>query len=293
MSHPQVVQGVVIGQPKPANQYYYPQQQQQQQQQATYGYYEQNYGYSQTSPPPPPAYIQAADVQIIEFGPDTSKDVRNNFIKKVYGILCAQLVVTSMIAFPFVYGRDDWALEFVNDYVWVMWLSMAVMFATLIVLVCVPKASQKVPINYILLFIFTASMGLMIGFICVYYDTEAVLIAAGSTAAAVFVLTLFAFFIKTDFTGYQPFALVLLMVLVFMGLVMIFLPTNRYLQIVYGSIGALVFSIYLVIDTQMIVGGKNRRSQLGVDQYIAGALMLYMDIINLFLFVLTIVGAAR
>ncbi|EER07778.1 Fas apoptotic inhibitory molecule, putative [Perkinsus marinus ATCC 50983] len=212
---------------------------------------------------------------------------------QVYGILCAQLVITSLIAFPFVYGKDDWAMDFVNDYVWVLWLSMAVMFATLIVLVCVPAASQKVPINYILLFIFTASMGLMIGFIGVYYDTEAVLIAAGSTAAAVFVLTLFAFFVKTDFTGYGPFALVLLMVLVFMGLVMIFLPTNRYLQIVYGSIGALVFSIYLVIDTQMIVGGKNRKVQLGVDQYITGALMLYMDIINLFLFVLTIVGAAR
>ncbi|KAF4658963.1 Transmembrane BAX inhibitor motif-containing protein 4 [Perkinsus chesapeaki] len=82
-----------------------------------YGY-QNDYGYSQ-SPPPPQTYIGAAEVQIIEFGPDTDKNVRNNFIKKVYGILCAQLVVTTMIAFPFVYGKDDWALEFVNDYVWV------------------------------------------------------------------------------------------------------------------------------------------------------------------------------
>ena len=45
---------------------------------------------------------------------------------------------------------------------------------------------------------------------------------------------------------------------------------------------------YLAIDTQMICGG--RRYEISPEDYIAGALMLYMDIIQIFLYILQITG---
>lgn len=60
----------------------------------------------------------------------------------------------------------------------------------------------------------------------------------------------------------------------------------------YASIGALVFSLYLVYDTQLMMGGKHKYS-ISPEEYIFAALNLYLDIINIFLYILTIIGAAR
>jgi len=56
------------------------------------------------------------------------------------------------------------------------------------------------------------------------------------------------------------------------------------------GIGA-IYSIYLIIDTQLILGGRNK--ELTLDNYILGAIMLYIDIVQLFLEILKIIGRAR
>ncbi len=58
----------------------------------------------------------------------------------------------------------------------------------------------------------------------------------------------------------------------------------------YGCIGALLFSFFIVYDTQLIVGGQNRKYELAVDDYMAGAISLYLDIINMFIMFLSIFG---
>ena len=60
----------------------------------------------------------------------------------------------------------------------------------------------------------------------------------------------------------------------------------------YGSAEALVFSLYIVYDTQLMMGGKHKYA-LSPEEYVFASLNLYLDIINLFLYILMIVGAAR
>jgi FtsH-binding integral membrane protein len=57
-----------------------------------------------------------------------------------------------------------------------------------------------------------------------------------------------------------------------------------------GGVGALLFSIFIIYDTQMIVGGKGKERQLGDKEYIRGAMELYLDITRLFLYVLRMMG---
>jgi len=52
-----------------------------------------------------------------------------------------------------------------------------------------------------------------------------------------------------------------------------------------------VYGIFLVIDTQLIVGKK--RHGLSNDDYILGAIMLYIDIIGIFEYVLILIGGRR
>jgi FtsH-binding integral membrane protein len=49
-----------------------------------------------------------------------------------------------------------------------------------------------------------------------------------------------------------------------------------------------VYSIYLLIDTQLIMGGRNK--SLTLDNYVLGSVILYIDIVQLFLQILKILG---
>lgn len=73
-------------------------------------------------------------------------------------------------------------------------------------------------------------------------------------------------------------------VAVMTGLVGVFIPFNSTAQLIYAIGGTLVFSGYVVYDTYLI----NRR--LSPDEYIMGAISLYLDFINLFLNILRLLS---
>ena len=64
------------------------------------------------------------------------------------------------------------------------------------------------------------------------------------------------------------------------------------LQLVYAWAGALLFSFFIVYDTQLIVGGKHSH-EFSIDDYAFAAISLYLDIVQLFLYLLRIFGQRR
>ena len=59
----------------------------------------------------------------------------------------------------------------------------------------------------------------------------------------------------------------------------------------FGVAGALIFSLYIIYDTQMMMGGKHEYA-LDPEEYIFASLNIYLDVINLFLYILMIVRGA-
>jgi len=57
---------------------------------------------------------------------------------------------------------------------------------------------------------------------------------------------------------------------------------------VYSFLGACIFGIYIVIDVQMIEGKKRDKYEL--DDYIGASMNLYLDVINLFIYILELFG---
>lgn len=115
---------------------------------------------------------------------------------------------------------------------------------------------------------------------------SAVLIAAAATCGATLIVSLFSCWTKFDFTKLIWIAFICGIVLSITGFFFIGYH-NHARQVLYGGAGALVMMLYLAIDTQLIMGG--RRYELSEEDYIFGALMLYLDIVNLFLFILRMV----
>ena len=132
---------------------------------------------------------------------------------------------------------------------------MAATFVIMLVLACCEGVARSYPINLILLLVFTVCESFIVGAISSMYDTSTVLIAVGITAVVVVGITIFAFQTKIDFTGAGIYLFVFSLVLLVFGIFCLIIRT-KILQIVYAALGALLFSFYLVFDTQIMLGGK-------------------------------------
>ena len=70
--------------------------------------------------------------------------------------------------------------------------------------------------------------------------------------------------------------------------ILMFFP-GRIVSVVYSSLGVLVFSLYLIYDTQMMLGGKHKLS-ISPEEYIFAVLTIYLDVIQLFLHIIHLLG---
>jgi FtsH-binding integral membrane protein len=71
----------------------------------------------------------------------------------------------------------------------------------------------------------------------------------------------------------------------------VFIIRSSFITVLMAIGIACVYSLYLIIDTQLILGGKNL--ELTMDNYVLGAVLLYIDIIQLFLQILKILGKKK
>lgn len=216
--------------------------------------------------------------------------LRLGFIRKVYGILCVQICVTILIALPFhlFQALNDFVI--MNPSLIYVTLGMAMIFV--FILTCCPDVAQKYPNNYVLLFGFTIAESLLLGVITAQHDTFDVILAVGVTCGIFLVLTCYAFWTDADFTGYGIYLLVAMLVMIGIGLVGIIFQIP-FIRTIYHTIGVMIFCFYIVYDTQLIVGGKHHQYSFAIDDYVLAALCLYLDIINLFLHILSLLSGDK
>ncbi|KAK0087580.1 hypothetical protein PV326_005135, partial [Microctonus aethiopoides] len=166
---------------------------------------------------------------------------------------------------------------------WMMGMSFIL---TMGVLVALHFKRKEHPTNLILLSIFTIIQSYTVGTIVTLYDTRIVIEALFITLAIVIGLTAYAFQSKKDFSfmGFGLFAG--LMALLIGGIMQIFIQ-SAILEIVISICGALLFALFIIYDTHMMM------QILSPEEYILAAINIYLDIINLFLHILRALAATR
>lgn len=228
------------------------------------------------------------------FVKDASVEVRNGFVRKVYGILTAQLLLTAGVAIPFQFVDMQWLQQ--NQ--WILIVAVVVTITTICAMACCQDVARRFPTNYILLFVFTLFEGVMVGFLSACYTWQSVLLAAGVTVGVFLLLTLYAWNTTADFTGAGPYLFAALACFGLFGLVISIMAVCgvnvQAAMMVYDLIGVLIFTFYIVFDTQMILGAAGgHKYQFELDDYVFAALNLYLDVINLFIYILSLLGDRR
>lgn len=165
-----------------------------------------------------------------------------------------------------------------------MWLSL---IGTFVFLGLTFWKRKSYPMNLAFLAGFTAMEAYSISVIVSFYDASIVLTALVFTLGIFIALSLFACQTKYDFTHWAPYLFGAVWIVILFGFMAAFFPYNSKVELGYGIVTALIFSGYILIDTQMIMRHYHP------EEHIAAAISLYLDIINLFLAILRILNSQQ
>ena len=177
---------------------------------------------------------------------DYDTNDRIGLIRKVYGILATQLLITaSLTVLPYLNEGIRHSLLANPGIVLLASISALILSCCIF---CVKSLSRTVPTNYILMFIFTACEAYTVAYICASVGDPLIVIqAAFLTASLVLGLTLYAMKTKTDFTAWGGLLWGLGAVLLVFSLFSALFGTT--MRIIYCTLGVALFSVYLIFDT--------------------------------------------
>ncbi len=160
---------------------------------------------------------------------------------------------------------------------------------TLAPLFMAQRAKERYPANIGLTLLFTFAIGVWMSPIMAYYATTqpGVIGQAGMlTLSAFTVLTAYAWISKRDFSAWGSFFVVGLWVLIATSLLNMFFK-NESASLWLSGMTVLVFSGLLIFDTWRI------RNVYGPDEYVDAAVSIYLDLLNMFMAILHLLGGRR
>ena len=211
-------------------------------------------------------------------------------MNKVYGLMSVGMALTGGVAWAV--GTNETMVQaiFMTPLKWV------VMFAPLVLVFVFTAMINKLSVAAAQLFfyVYAAVMGLSIAFIFAVYTSESIATTFLVTAIAFAGLSLYGYVTKRDLSGMGTFLMMGLIGIIVASVVNIFLASSA-LGFAISVIGVLIFAGLTAYDTQSI---KNEyieharhadQAWLGKSA-IMGALRLYLDFLNMFMFLLQFLG---
>jgi modulator of FtsH protease len=158
-------------------------------------------------------------------------------------------------------------------------------------LIMAQRAAREFPKNIILTFLFTFIEGIFIAPFLLLAERNApgvVSQAAILTFAAFGVLSLYAVMSRRDFSAWGSFLMVGMFVL-FAAIILNVFVGSAAGGLWIAAVGVMIFSGLLVFDTWRLL----RSGAYGQDDYVLTAVSIYLDLLNMFIFILSLLGGGR
>ncbi len=145
----------------------------------------------------------------------------------------------------------------------------------------------------LLFFVYAATIGLTVGVVVQFYTGESVVAAFVSTAAMFGGAALFGAVTKRSLAGIGGLASLAIIGL-FVAMLVNFFLRSTMIGFVISIVGVLLFTALTAWDVQRIVSGQYAAITKSAERAsVLAAFHLYLDAINLFLFLLRIFGGGR
>jgi len=215
----------------------------------------------------------------------------SSFISAVYGFMAVALAITAAVAYYVSITPAIYTAFFGNPLL--LFLVFIGQLALVIGLaIALPRLNFGMALA--MFFLYATSVGLTLSAIFLVYELGSIYQTFVVTAGMFGIMCIYGYFTKSDLTAIGNIAIMALIGLILSMLVNMFLRSEQFDYII-SAIGVLVFTVLTAYDTQKI----KRLGQQLLDQEmlnkvaILGALTLYLDFINLFLYLLRFMGRKR
>ena len=196
------------------------------------------------------------------------------FIKKVYSLLAMSMGTAAVGAYL---GSGPLLLLVAPNMMLFFILQIGLIFFA-------SFAARKPGLNMIALFSFTTVSGLTLGPLLYQVGPSIAAEAFGLTAVTFAGLSMYVVYSKKDFSFMAGFLMTGLIVLVVGGLLNMFFIQSGMMHFVMSGASVLLFSGFILYDTSNIL------RYYGTDEHVSATLALYLDVLNLFIALLSILN---
>lgn len=208
-------------------------------------------------------------------------------MQKVYAYMGGGLALTGIISYLVGNNEAMLAAIYGTPLAWVVMfapLGFAVYFGMRI-------NSMRMSTAQVLFWVFAAVMGLSISYIFAVYTTASIVKTFFIAAATFLSMSLYGYTTKKDLSGMGNFLLMGLFGLILAMIVNLFMQSSA-LEFAISAIGVLLFTGLAAYDTQKVKEfyWEADGHEVATKKSILGAFVLYLDFINLFLFMLRFLG---
>jgi FtsH-binding integral membrane protein len=208
---------------------------------------------------------------------------RATLVRRTYALVFLSVIVT-MLGAAFAFTQPA-VMSAVVQHPFIM---MAAMFVPLIM---AQRQARVFPQNIILTGLFTFVEGVFIAPFLLMAEQRApgsVSQAAVLTFATFGVLSMYAVLSRRDFSAWGSFFLIGLVVLIVASVINAFVGSAAG-GLWISAVGVLVMAGLLVFDTWRLL----KSGTLGKDDYVLAAVSIYLDLLNMFLFILSLVSGGN
>ena len=212
------------------------------------------------------------------------------YMQKVFGLMGLGTAITGLVAFftanspamlQVLYGTPLRYVIFLAPLAFVLVLSFGIQ-------------RMRASTAQLVFWLFAGVMGLSLASIFLVYTGQSIVTTFFVSSATFFGMALYGYTTKRDLTGWGSFLFMGLIGLLIASLVGLFVQSSA-LQFAISVIGVLIFTGLTAYDTQkikeMYYAGDD--AEIGGKKAVMGALRLYLDFINLFLYLLRFIGDRR
>jgi uncharacterized protein len=217
-----------------------------------------------------------------------------SYMLKVYNLMALGLAITGVAAFlSFQFAFADGQLTAFGQAIYVSPLKWVVILAPLAMVFFLSFRINRMSVSaaQTTFWVYAALVGLSLSSLLLIYTGQSVVRTFFITAASFGALSLYGYSTKRDLSAMGSFLVMGLFGLIIASLVNIFLASSA-LQFAISVIGVLIFAGLTAYDTQRIKEMYYEADGADVmgRKAIMGALTLYLDFINLFMFLLQFMG---
>ena len=167
----------------------------------------------------------------------------------------------------------------------IFWPSFIInIIAFIVLLFC----RDKMPLNFLMMSLFTFTDGITIGIILLNMDENLGVKVTALTALATFVTSLIGMYSGIDFSFLSKFLFFALLAFLVVAIVRIFVSIKGLTRKIIAIIGILIFIGYLLLDFNNLDKAKNIAKLNNWNTALDFSVNIYLDIINLFLQILAL-----